>query len=148
MFTPMARLLLVDLDGQDPVAPRGRLPSIATGVCLPLPPRISIAVQLRGYGAFQHLGGALQGAFGNRRAVQHCRQLLLPGGIVKGVDGRNDATVPLALRDLEMQIPEGRDLRQMGDHPPLVIPRQRPERLTDDLTGSPTDTDVDLVKNQ
>src|SRR5918993_2388844 len=144
MFTPMARLLLVDLDGQDPVAPRGRLPSIATGVCLPLPPGASIAIQLRGYGAFQHLGGALQGAFGNRRAVQHCRQLLLPGGIVKGVDRRNDATVPLALRDLEMQISERRNLRQMGDDDDLMILRQRPERLTDDLTGPPTNTDVNL----
>src|SRR5215212_8108645 len=36
----------------------------------------------------------------------------------------------------------------MRDDDHLVILRQRPERLANDLTGSSTDPDVDLVKNQ
>ena len=59
-----------------------------------------------------------------------------------------DAAIALALGDPEMQVTERGDLRQMGDDDHLVIFRQRPERLTDDLTRSPADTDIDLVKDQ
>src|SRR5829696_9126439 len=101
MFTPMARLLLVDLDGQDSVAPGGRLPSIPTCPGLLLPPRASIAARFGRGGALQHLGGTAQRALADGHAVEHCRQLLLPRGFVKSVDHRDHATIPLALDDLE-----------------------------------------------
>src|SRR5688500_6417398 len=72
---------------------------------------------------------------------------MLPRGIVKCVDSGYDATVPLDLGDLEMQIAERRNLGQMGDDDHLVILRERPECLANDLTGSSADTDVDLVED-
>src|SRR5919112_5410423 len=102
MFTPMARLLLLEFGGRDSIAARGRLRSIATGVRLPFSHRDSITVQLRGSGSFQHFGGALQRTLRDWRAVQHCGQFMLPRCMVECVDGRYDAAVPLDLGDLEM----------------------------------------------
>src|SRR5215212_7450657 len=134
MFTPMARLLLLRSDGQDPNAPGGRVPSIATENCLALPPRSSVAAQFCGASTIQHFTGTPQRTVRDGCSIEHYGQFLLPGRIVEGLDDGYDASVPLALGDLEMQVPERGDLGKMGYDDDLMIRRQGPERFTDDLT--------------
>jgi hypothetical protein len=40
---------------------------------------------------------------------------LLSRGSIEGFNGRDDAPIPLALGDLEMEVPERRDLREVSD---------------------------------
>src|SRR5215212_6476720 len=133
MFTPMARLLLFEFDGEDPIAPRSRLASIATEIRLLLPSRVSTAARLCGDSTTQHLSGALQRAPRDGCAIEHRGQFLLSRLFIQGLDDGYDASISLTLGDLEMQISERGNLRKMGDDDYLVVLCKRPERFTDDL---------------
>lgn len=107
-----------------------------------------MAARLGNNGAIQHFSRALQRGLGHGRAIEHRGQFSLPRVFIEGLDGRYDAAIALALGDMEMDIPERRDLRQMGYDYHLVIFRQGPEGFADDLTGSPTHANVDLVEDE
>ena len=81
-------------------------------------------VQLSGNRTIQHLGGALQRALSDGRTIQHCGQLLPPRRFIEGLDDGYDATIALTLGDLEMQISECGNLREVGYDDDLVILRQ------------------------
>src|SRR5215204_4089278 len=104
MFTPMARLLLIEFDAEDPIAPQSRLRSIPMEIRLPMPPRASVAVLLCGDSTIQHLCGALQRALRDGCAIEHRGQFMLPLRLVQGLNDGYDATIALTLGNLEMQV--------------------------------------------
>jgi hypothetical protein len=81
-------------------------------------------------------------------AGQHGGKLDNPLLISEALDLREGAAIYLSLRDSQMNIGLRRHLRQMCDTEDLVLRRDAAEASTEGLPRSPTETSVNLVKDQ